>query len=249
MPLEIKVDAAGIAEQFKEFAREVEADIKKGVANLAAVTHAKVAEMASAELKTSREEYLSNLGFEEISEGVWVVSLERDAFWIEEGLEPNFDMKPGLLKNAQTSKGGYKYKIIPFEHTKAPSQLTKTAQSIVNELKTNLKKADIPFRKIEKNADGSTRVGRLHSVDFASQTPGKGNTPALKGVNIYQSVNKSGNVRRDILTFRTVTNGPGSEGKFIHPGMEGKKFLDKAADWALREWETKILTEIMDKWR
>lgn len=246
MPLEIKIDAAGIAEMFKEFAAEVEADLKKGVANLAAVTHAKVAEMASTELKSSREEYLNALGFEEISEGVWVVSLEKDAFFIEEGLPANFDMKPGLLKDAKTGAAG-KYKVVPFDHTKAPSQLTKSAQSIVTELRSNLKKENIPFKKIERNADGSPRLGKLHSKNFPSQIPGKGNTPSLKGVSIYQSM-KGGNVRRDILTFRTVSSGPASEGKWLHPGIEPKQYLDKAAEWALREWEDKILPEILSKW-
>jgi len=248
MPLEIKIDAAGIAEQFKEFAREVEEDVKKSVANLAAITHAKVVELASTELKSSREDYLSNLGFEEVVEGVWVVGLNEDALWIEEGLEPNFDMKPGLLKNGKTGKNG-KYQIIPFEHSKAPSQMTPRAQSIVSELRSNLKKQGIAFKKIEKNADGSPRIGKLHSVNFDSAKPGKGNTPSLKGVSIYQSMSKNGNIRRDIMTFRTVTSGPGSEGKWLHPGKEGEQFLDKAFTWAEKIWTDTILPEIMNKWK
>lgn len=247
MPLEIKIDAAALAKEFDEFAKEVEADLKKGVANLAAITHAKVAEMASSELKSSREDYINTLGFEEIAEGIWIVGLGKEAMWIEEGLAPNFDMKPGLLKNGLTGKNG-KYKIIPFEHSKAPSQLTQNAQALVTELRANLKKEKIPFKTIERNEDGSPKLGKLHTKNFPSDIPGKGNTPALKGVSIYQSI-KDNKVRRDILTFRTVTSGPGSEGKWLHPGLDGKQFLDKAAEWAMKEWETKILPEIMEKWK
>ena len=55
--LKIKIDTAAIAAQFKELALEVEQDLQKGVANLAAITHAKVAEMAGEELKTSRKTF------------------------------------------------------------------------------------------------------------------------------------------------------------------------------------------------
>jgi len=250
MSLKININAAQIAAQFKELAIEVEQDLKKGVANLAAVTHAKVTEMASQELHSSKKNLTDNLGFEEVTEGVWVVSIDEKAFWIEEGIEANKDMKPDLLKDgAKTSKSGHKYKVIPFEHSKGPSQLTPYAQNLVARIKFNLKKEGIPFKKIEKNVDGSPRVGKLHSIDMGGELPSpRATTPVLNGVTIYQSLTKTGNVRRDIFTFRTVTEGPGSNGKWIHPGLEAKKFLDRAADWALKEWEQNILPAILSKY-
>lgn len=249
MALKIKIDTQSIAKQFKELALEVEQDLNKGVANLASITHAKVAEMASDELHSSRKQLMDNLGFEEINPGVWVVSIDQDALWIEEGIEPNFDMKPGLLKGAQnTSKDGYKYRVIPMDHGKAPSQMNGYAQGLVAKIKANLKREGVPFKKIEKNANGSPRTGKLHEFSWDSEIPGKGNTPALKGVSIYQTITKSGNVRRDILTFRTVSGGPKSHGKWIHPGYDPKRFLDRAAEWATKEWEDKILPEILSKY-
>lgn len=247
--LKIKIDTASIAAQFKALALEVEQDLNKGIANLAAITHAKVAEMAGDELKSSRKTLTDNLGFEEISPGVWVVSIDEEALWIEEGIEANHDMKPDLLKGAtKTSKDGYKYRSISFDHGKAPSQMTGAAQMIVQRIKSNLKKEGVPFKKIEKNPNGSPRTGKLHTFDWGGSRPGKGNTPELKGVSIYQTVTKSGNVRRDILTFRTVSGGPKSAGKWLHPGFQAKKFLDRAADWAMKEWEDKILPEVLAKY-
>lgn len=247
--LNIKIDAAGIAAQFKELALEVEQDLQKGVANLAAITHAKVAEMANSELKTSRKTLTDNLGFEQISPGVWVVSIDEKAMWIEEGIDSNHDMKPDLLKNAtKVSKDGHRYRSIPFDHSAPPSQLTPTANHIVGMLKESLKKEKIPFKKIERNEDGTPKLGRIHSKNFGGPIPGKGNTPVLQGVNIYQSITKSGNVRRDILTFRTVSDGPGSQGKWIHPGKEPKHFLERAEEWAMKTWEDQILPEILAKY-
>lgn len=239
----------------KEFALEVEQDLQKAVANLAAITDAKVKEMANQELKSSRKPYMDSLGFEEIAPGIWVISVDESGLFVEEGIEANKDMKPALLaKDFKTSATGSRYKAIPFDYGKAPSQMTPQTQQIVAHLKESLKKEKVPFKKIEKNSDGSPKVGKLHEFNFGNPGgkmggPGKGNTPALKGLSIYQSITKTGNVRRDILTFRTVSSSPASAGKWHHPGLEAKKFLDRALDWAMKEWEDKILPEVIEKWK
>lgn len=249
MSLKINIDAAALAKEFKEFAEEVERDIQKGMASLSTIAHAKIVELASAELQSTRETFLDNLSSpEQIAEGVWVISLNEKAFFVEEGLPAGFDMKPGLLKDAKTSSKGYKYKVVPLDHGQPPSQMTQSARDIVSTLRTELKKKKIPFKKIEYNSDGTPRLGKVHSLNLPSDIPGKGNTPALHRVSIYQSM-KNGNVRRDIMTFRTVTNGPGSDGKWIHPGLEAKKIMDKAADWAEQVFYDQILPEILDKWK
>jgi hypothetical protein len=251
MALKINIDVAKIAAEFKELALEVEQDLNKAVSNLASMTHAKVAEMASEELHSTLKTLQDNLGFEEIAPGIWVVSIDQKALFLEEGIQAEKDMKPDLLKNAtNTSKAGHKYRAIPFDHGKAPSQMTPYAQHLVAHIKSKLKKEKIPFKKIEKNKDGSPRTGKLHSFDIDSEKPtARASTPALKGVSIYQSVTATGNVRRDILTFRTVSEGPASQGKWIHPGLPPKHFLDRASEWALKEWENNILPAVLEKYK
>lgn len=246
MKLKFGVDAAQIAQAFKEMALEVEQDLEKGIANLAAMTDAKTKELAQAELKSSRQKYMENLTMEEVQPGIWVVSLDQPALFIEEGLPPNTDMKPGLLKDAKVAKDGTRYKVIPFDHGRAPSQMTPYAKSVVDDIKKKLKADNIPFKKIEINENGSPKRGLLHSKNYGGEIPGKGNTPVMDGLSIYQSTTKTGNVRRDIMTFRTVTSKQGD--KWIHPGVEAKKYMDKALDWAIKEWEDKILPEILKKY-
>lgn len=235
-----------LTKEFKEFAKELESDINQAMGELAAITNAKVLEMAQKELKTSRKKYTDALGFEEVAPGIWVVSLDEKAFFIEEGLPDNFDMKPGLLKKGETSKDGTRYRVVPFDHTAPPSTMSITAQQIVQGIKTNLKKANIPFKKIEYNENGSPKTGKLHTLNFGGAIPGRGNTPALQGINIYQQVTKTGQVKRSITTFRTVTDK--QTDKWINPGIQAKQFLDKAFDFALKSWEEQILPEILRKY-
>lgn len=249
MNLKIKIDAAGIAAQFKEFAGEVEREIKKSAKELATITHAKAKELAASELKKSASTFMNALSFEEVAPNVWVITVDEGGMWIEEGIDAGFDMKPGLLKDSKTSASGNKYRVVPFEHSKAPSQMTENARQIVNTLREGLKKANVPFKKIETDNSGSPRTGKLHQLNIPSDIPGKGNTPSLKRVSIYQKVTGSGKVRRDIFTFRTVVSGPKGEGKWIHPGFQKKLFLDRSYDWALQRWEQEILPSILEKWK
>lgn len=252
MDLKLKIDASALTSHLKEFAEEAKKDIKSSVKELAVLTHAKIREMAETELKsgTAVSSYLSGLDYQgEISPGVHLITMDERGIWVEEGIEPNTDMKPGLLKNAETSAKGIKYKVIPFEHSKPPSQLHPKAREIVSTLRKALDKKGIPFKKNEKNPDGSPKLGKLHTLNIKSEIPGRGNTPSLQRVSIYQTLTKTGDVRRDIFTFRTVTGGPASEGKWIHPGYQKKRFMEKGYDWAVTQWEKEILPAILEKWK
>lgn len=255
MGIKFNIDTSSIAAQLKEFALEIEQDLQKAAADLAAVTNAKVKEMVATELKTGVKEFQDAVGWEEVAPGIFVVYIDESALWREDGLPPGFDMKPGLLKNAtMVSKDGHRYRSIPFDHGKGgPATRTPQAEQIVSQIKSFLRKEKVPFKKIEKNADGSPRTGKLHrfkEVPGSEPPTDRASHSALAGLSIYQTQDaKTGKVRRDILTFRTVSSGPASQNKWIHPGMEPKNFLDRAAEWATREWEDKILPEIINKWK
>ena len=96
---------------------------------------------------------------------------------------------------------------------------------------------------------GSPRLGRLHSFDISSHIPGKGNTEQLHGINIYQTKQKDGSTKRSITTFRTVTDKESQKDKWIHPPVDARDFFPKAKEWAEKEWESKILPAIIDKYK
>lgn len=246
MALKIQIDAAKIAEQFKEFAVEVEQDIRLAVKQLSLEARGRVEKRVNKELHSSRNIYLNNFGWAEVSQDIYVVYLDQPALWIEEGQQAH-DMKEDLLK-------GKKYRVIPFRYDKNPQDNTAFTQSLVDTVKRELRKNNVPFKKIEYNQDGSPKVGKLHEFNILSRkngtyiaAPGKGNTPALMRLTVYQKKDvNTGKVRRDILTFRTVT--AGQTDKWQHPGNEAKKYMDEAADWAMNQWETVILPQITKKW-
>lgn len=248
MPLKFFVDAEDIASQFGDFKLEVEQDIVKAVGGLAAMTHGLTIEKAQQELHSTRDRYVNALSFEEVAEGVWVVSLDEPALFIEEGLPANFDMKPGLLKDSKVSSKGVQYRVIPFDHSTPPSQNTIKKQTLVNQIKKGLKDKGVGFKSIEKDANGSPRVGRLHKdINLGGPVMGRGNTPVMNGINVYQTKTATGGIRRDVMTFRTVTSA--QTDKWIHPGLDAKKFMDKALEEAMAIWENEILPQVLAKWK
>jgi hypothetical protein len=252
MSLKIEIDVDKIAAEMHDMSGQLKADLVKGVQRLSAQTHGKIINDVDRDLHSSREYYKKSLTPpDEVSPGIWVISLEEKANWIEEGINPGTDMKPELLKHAtKVSKEGYRYTIIPFKHSdNTPSRSTQYQQNLVGKIKIELAKRNIPWQGIEKDEHGNPRLGKLHSFNFGGGYPSlKANTEVLKGVHIYQSKGESGQVRRDILTMRTVSDGPKSANKWIHPGLTGKKFFDRAHEWALNEWETVVLPSILSKY-
>lgn len=268
------IDVAGMAAQFKEFAMEAEREFRQAVAGLAAMTHAHVAEEAKNKLHTSFKTFKDNLGFVEITPGIWVVSIDDPALWIEEGIEPGKDMKPDLLKDAAPGANGSRSKVIHFDHANGktkgagPDNTSQSSQSldvtgqirrelaaglkaINRDLKTQASAAGVKFQNItikgiEKDSNGSPRVGKLHEFNLPSDKPtATSQHPALKGLTIYQTKRDDGSVRRDVLTFRTVSDNSDPQA-WHHPGYKGQKFLEEAETWARNEWDKNILPLLMD---
>jgi len=122
-----------------------------------------------------------------------------------------------------------------------------------------MQKRKIPFGKIEKDDQGKPKQGLLHSFSITDspikthQGSGQGHGPIgsvrqgptgipfLKGVKVYQKevVGKSGkkSIQKQIMTFRIVSSKMKGTGRWFHPGVEAKHFMDEALDWAKKEFE------------
>lgn len=248
--IEIKIDTEGLASGFaNELKQEVQAALQEGVRSLAAMTHAKTAELAQQRLRSTRKKYVDELGFEEVAPGLWVVSLGEPALWIEEGRKAG-SMLPDLLRrNYKIAKDGTKYRVIPFEHTAPPSSLGPKALEIVQQLKGELKSRGIPFKKVERGPDGKPIMGVVHRIDIPSKRPTRrASTEALAGVTVVQRMGRGGNVRRDILTFRVASEKHAADGRWVHPGSQGHNLMDLAAEWALDVWERDVMPEILERY-
>lgn len=248
--LKFLINTDELAAAFGDIKIEVEEALNKSAKQLASMTHAKVVEMAQKELSSTREKYLSQLEFQEIVPGVWAITLNQPALFIEDGMQPHSMVDDLLRKNPKISKDGFRYKHIPFEHSKPSSEQTMQGKQLTSQLKELFKREGIPFKGIEKNADGSPRIGKLHTLQLGGARPtAKATSPAFDGVTVYQSMTRQGKVRRDVMTFRTVSDKSKAMGKWFHPGLTAKKFFEKAYDWAEKTWENEILPAVLDSYR
>ena len=252
--IKVSLDIKELSQFLDHFSKDIAREMKKGIEGLAKSTHGHIKEEAQNKLHSFREKYLESLSPpEQLDDYLWVITLNSDAAWIEEGRPEPFDMKPGLLKDGKTSKDGKRYRIVPMNQGKSSTQMSPGSavheQNMVNKVKAELKNRGIPYKKLELDKNGSPRIGRLHSFDVDSPIPGKGNTPQLHGINIYQTQTKDGSVKRSITTFRTVTDGADQKDKWIHPSVEARNFFEEAKSWAENEWNTKWLPQILEKYK
>ena len=245
-----------------------------GARNLAAATHAHIIEEANKKLHTRRAMFIENCSYFQADADVWIISLAAKARWIDDGMSQR-DMLADLLKSpkAKTSKSGSKYIVVPFKHSGGVTENTPAQMTLIQTVKQELKKRDIPYQSIEKDASGTAKLGKLHSFDImnsparTSSGPGQGRgplgkvmqgptgIPLLKGVNIYQREvqDKQGktSVRRDIMTFRVASSTMEGQGRWQHPGLEATHLFEDGLEWCRREWETvigpKVLQAVVDQ--
>ena len=248
----IEVDGESISKQFGDLKLEVEASIKTAMGALAAQTHEKALDFAKEKLKSTYGIYAEALKFEQLSENMWVVELNMEkAGWLEDGRKSGWMEELLKGKSSRTGKNGQRYAIIPFEHSKIPSKQAPSAQRFTQEIRKFLKEKEINYKKIEYNNDGSPKMGLLHSFKDGI---GKELYPShmakhdvFKGLSIYQSKDKkTGKMRRDVMTFRVISESQRGSGMWNHPGRSGEFIIDKAYEWALKELENVVMPQIID---
>jgi hypothetical protein len=250
MSLKFDIDLKQFSDQMKKFKKEFESDMHVAVGSLASMTHAKTLELTNQLSSSIQKTYRDALSFEKIEEGVWIVNLDSKAMWIEEGLDP-YSMYDTHLRSpkAKTSVEGHKYLTIPFKHNKNPSEQSASAQNLTTQIRKELKDRGIPYKKLELGPDGSPRIGRLHAFNIDSAKPSaKAKDPALKGLTIYQTKQADGSIRRDIMTFRVISEKTKGDGRWQHPGRDASQLMDEAFRWAETTWETQILPELLKKY-
>lgn len=260
----LHLDLAGFFEGQATAHRLAQDLLARAAEDLAAMTYAKVVELAQSQLHTSREEYLRNLSYDKENEGTWVVTLDKSAMWIEEGM-PRHEMIDDLLKNARISKKtGARYKVIPFP-IKGPAATAPAALPIRLAAMGALKRAKINMKAIQKDADGKPILGTLHKLDvmgsplktmegtyqgwggIGAVRQGATGSPFLKGLRVIQRQigGASPIIQKTALTFRTVSSFHKGSGRWVHPGVKARKLMDQAYAWAENEWNSTIKPEIV----
>jgi hypothetical protein len=214
----VELNVEGLVESVKKDLEGLERDTHKAVQLLAAQAHAHIKEQVQAKLHSRRQMYDEALSeVAEVAPGVWAITLEAKAVWIEEGMPPHSMVDDLLKKNAKVAKDGSTYKVIPFSQNKGPTMMSPGSAALAQALKSELKKRSIPYAKIERDPTGAPKTGLLHKFSMSQPmrpagTAGKpgwgkgpigsvmqgpnaqggsgGGTPLLAGVSIYQTAIK-----------------------------------------------------------
>lgn len=269
--LYINLDIAPLLSVAHQLDDASKAAMKEAGARLTAMTRAHIIEQANKRLHTRREMFIEGLTHAQVDDTTFVVNLDAKVRWIDDGMPPH-NMVDDLLKSkkAKTAKDGSKYVVVPFRHgTKGPTQMTPAQATLLDTIKQELNKRNIPYGNKELGVDGKPKLGLLHKFDInhapikTANTPGQGKGPVgqvmqgptgiplLKGVRIYQREvkDKQGNkfVRKDIMTFRVASSKHKGQGRWDHPGSEALKLMDEGYEWAKKEWEQNIAPQMLLK--
>lgn len=252
-------------------------DAAKGAnRDLATMTKAKAIELAGERLHSRRQMFVDGLQIRE-EDGVFVLHLDAHVGWINDGM-PQHDMLDNLLSSpkAKTAADGSTYMVVPFQHGpgKGKGSQTQAQQDLTSTLKSEMKKMNIPWAKIENDKDGKPKLGKLHSFDIMTKPlkthtgpgqgwgpvgdvkqgpnqrqiqgggPGGGGTPFLQGVSVYQRM-KGNKVQKSIMTFRIASSKHRGQGRWQHPGLSPTSIMEDAAKWAESQLEESVVPRLM----
>lgn len=218
----------------------------------ASQAHGFVVQEVQTKLKGAlRNIYLANLvGPVESGDNVWVVGLRAGAKFIEDGQEPHsmiHELTHG--PKSRVNKKGQRYNIIPFSHRSAGAGASPARVDLVNYVKTELKKRGLD--RVLKDTHGNALTGKVATLSLTG--PGspwsRHNTPLLSGLTIYQHMitnQKTGksSVRRDVMTFRTVSESQEGTGKWWNKGRTGVMIF-KAVERQVDEAWSKMMNELV----
>lgn len=253
---------------------KIREEAEKAGKQLVAMTRAHIVEEASRKLRSRRQMYVDSLTHFQVDENTFVVNLDAKARWIEEGL-PEHNMLDDLLSShsAKTAQDGSKYVVVPFQHNVGPSTITPAQANLLATIKMELRKAKIPYGKIEKDENGDPKLGLLHRLNISTplktkegvgqghgpigdpiqgwSADGASGTPVLKGARVYQQKvkDKAGKdkIQRTIMTYRVASSKHHEDpGRWDHPGLEATNLMDEGGDWAQDQWDRVIAPSILD---
>ena len=255
-------DLSGLEERLR-----IKADIllERGAADLAVQVHGHIVEQAARKLHSSRSQYIEALSYEQRERGEWVIKLNKSAMWIEEGMARH-EMIDDLLRHGArvNPKTGVRYKAIPMA-IKGKTSTPAAAQILRQAAMGAARAAGINMREVEREVDGRIREGLIHRLTVANHPlrtgigayqghgamgdPRQGMTGRsfLSGLQIRQKMigGAGGMVQKTAMVFRVVSSLHKGTGRWVHPGFKAVKLFDEANQWATREWENKLMPEIL----
>jgi hypothetical protein len=223
--LSIEAELEALGKTIDNMSESLIEQSKMGLKRIALETHAFITDKATHTLHSSLSTYMDALKISSENDSVWVVYLQPEANWIEDG-QPAHDMIEALTHGpkSKVGKDGKRYAIIPFKHNKRPQDMSRAEMQLAEHVKSELKK--LKLNKTILDDDGKPKLGKVAAatvdMEFANSIRSK--IPLLAGVNIYQREvqmkNGKTKVMRDIFTFRVVSEKQKGTGKWWHPGTK-----------------------------
>lgn len=289
--LRIAIDISEVAAKLNQTQELIEKKVTKGVEELSIRTHDWIIKKASTTFSDDpfKKEYYLGLGkhgknstqqstsdnridqtpkhvrWIKIGDGIWMVELDEKAEWLEDGREPTFMgdwlLKPGA-KGVKTAKDGSQYRAIPFKQTEDGKKYEGTKPLFAALVKKQAERQGINLKKIEKNIDGTPKLGTLHKLQMTptlaqSQAPGLYSKPRgpeeaeatglkphggiykLQGAVVVQRKTDKGKIKKETVVFRTISSKHRGF-RWMYPQVQPANIFKQAHEFALKEWENMV---------
>lgn len=271
MRFKLESDLTDLAAKLKSDIDKLKAKADQEAKRIAVTTHAFIIAKAKSELNSFQQQaYLGkneeNLRYSKLGEGIYLIELDSEANFIEDGSPKRF-MKWLLDNNpkAKTAKDGSRYAHIPFSHSKSSStkNVNDSKSAFYDIISKRLKEENIDLNKIEKNSDGTPKLGIVHKINTNSIIASEKNRlnfsnprsqemaakiglkphsgiHKLENLFITQRKGKSGEIVKEAVTIRTISSKHEAEGRWYYPQIKPFKGMQTGYEFAKSQMEEAV---------
>lgn len=178
MDFHFNVNIQEVAARFNQQKDYIAGRVRSEVEKLSISTHAFVVKYAQDKLKGWMRNHFfgpenKNVRWIPAAQNIWVVEIDESVRWIEEGRSRVF--MDWLLKSpkAKTAKDGSRYLAIPMMQARGVGgKYAGQNPEFASVIKQQLKHQGISLNRIEKNEDGTPKLGVLHRLNISTPQPG-----------------------------------------------------------------------------
>ena len=216
--INIHIQAEALGLSLEGIGKELEAQIKQAVSDLATASYNAMVAQAQEEFGNARErqEYLRSLKIDTIGPDTYMIHLDGEwANRLENGA-PSTAMNPIMLASSKIvqigsragkpwvrrAKDGHKYAAVPMEHKPFSKEKNNMAmgKAIQGIMTKNASGSLQKITQIFKDIDGNPVIGKA-AVATEVDTP----IANLQGLTKYQYQSESGKMSSVYMTYRTIS--------------------------------------------
>ncbi len=239
--IEVKMELKDFMGDLRYLEKSIKAEAQGALGEIASRAYASGVKKASRMLGSTLKQFLSHFHLEKLNDNTYAITVDGDVEYLEEGYA-SFNIRDKMLKHAKRSAEGYRYIVVPFDHTPSKMSRSKSKADIVNLINdTSWQKVIMDGNKRLKGGRtvvGMARMDHYQSYELKEDGGDLANLAGMVRSRVKRGRGRGAKTSTEYKTFRTISEKSCSSPNYWwHPGFKGVHALKTVVDYIFKHAE------------